>query len=150
MSTPIEPGTASSEPGDDPASATPTAQNRPGRRRSAVTDVGTDPDPRFTLANERTFLAWNRTALALMGGGLAVAQFLKVGIGGGRLILALPLIALGAATSLSSYLRWEHNERALRLNQPLPTSPLPRILAYGVAILAVAAIGLAVAQYASR
>ena len=103
MSTPTEPGTTSPEPSDDPTSATRTANDRPGRRRSAVTDVGTDPDPRFTLANERTFLAWNRTALALIAGGLAVAQFLKFGIGGGRLILALPLIALGAAMSLSSY-----------------------------------------------
>ena len=46
--------------------------------------------------------------------------------------------------------RWERNERALRLNQPLPTSALPRILAYGIVILAVAAIALAVVQYASR
>jgi hypothetical protein len=27
---------------------------------------GAEPDPRFTLANERTFLAWIRTALALI------------------------------------------------------------------------------------
>ena len=38
--------------------------------------VGRDPDPRFTLANERTYLAWNRTALALIGGGLAAGQLL--------------------------------------------------------------------------
>jgi putative membrane protein len=118
-------------------------------RSSGITDEGTDPDPRFTFANERTFLAWNRTALALIAGGLAVAQFLKVGIGGGRLFLALPLIALGAAMSLTSYRRWERNERALRLSQPLPASVLPQILAYGVAILAAAAIALAAVQHAS-
>ena len=33
---------------------------------------GTEPDPRFTLANERTFLAWIRTALALIAGGVAL------------------------------------------------------------------------------
>ena len=45
-------------------------------RRADLRAVGRDPDPRFTLANERTFLAWNRTALALIGGGLAAGQLL--------------------------------------------------------------------------
>jgi hypothetical protein len=33
-----------------------------------------EPDYRFTFANERTFLAWIRTALALIAGGVAVAS----------------------------------------------------------------------------
>ena len=45
-------------------------------RRTDLRAVGRDPDPRFTLANERTFLAWNRTALSLVAGGLAVVQLL--------------------------------------------------------------------------
>ena len=32
-------------------------------------DDGEEPDYRFTLANERTFLAWVRTALGLLAGG---------------------------------------------------------------------------------
>jgi putative membrane protein len=48
-------------------------------RPSSPPDEGTDPDPRFSFANERTFLAWSRTALALIAGGLAVSQLLKVG-----------------------------------------------------------------------
>ena len=36
---------------------------------------GTEPDPRFTLANERTFLAWIRTSLALLAGGIAIEAF---------------------------------------------------------------------------
>ncbi len=36
--------------------------------------VADPPDLRFVLANERTFLAWTRTALALIGAGLALTQ----------------------------------------------------------------------------
>ena len=41
-----------------------------------VHEEGVTPDYRFSLANERTFLAWLRTGLALVGGGFAVDQFL--------------------------------------------------------------------------
>ena len=37
---------------------------------------GREPDPRFTFANERTFLAWSRTALALVVAGLGIVQLL--------------------------------------------------------------------------
>ena len=37
-----------------------------------VFPAGREPDPRFTLANERTFLAWIRTALGLLAGGIGV------------------------------------------------------------------------------
>ena len=67
--------------------------------------VGRDPDPRFTLANERTYLAWNRTALALIGGGLAAGQLLDFDSRGERLIVALPPILLGLALALMSYRR---------------------------------------------
>ena len=81
--------------------------------------TGSDPDPRFTFANAPTFLAWNRTALALIAAGLAAAQFLKFNLHGLRLIIALPLIVLGAALALASYLHWGDSERAMRLRQPL-------------------------------
>ena len=110
-------------------------------RRVAAEDpsAGSEPDPRFTFANERTFLAWNRTALALIAGGLAVAQFFDEGSRGSRLAIAAPLVLLGAALALTSHGRWRANQRALRLGEPLPGSALPRVLAGGVALVGIVA-----------
>jgi putative membrane protein len=105
-------------------------------RRSDLRAVGRDPDPRFTLANERTFLAWNRTALALIGGGLAAGQLLEFDSRGARLAVSLPPIALGLVLALVSYRRWEANERALRLDEPLPGGGPPLLLAAGIAAVA--------------
>jgi len=106
--------------------------------------VGEEPDPRFTFANERTFLAWNRTALALIAAGAAAAAFLRSGLSEARLVVALPLIALGAVVALASYRRWERVERAMRLGRPMPYSSLPRVLALSVGIVAVIVAVLAV------
>ena len=100
-------------------------------------DQGHEPDPRFTFANERTFLAWNRTALALIGGGLAAAQLLHFDVEVLRLLVALPPVLAGAALGLASYRRWTANERAMRLGEPLPGSRLPGLLAIGVGVTAV-------------
>jgi putative membrane protein len=103
--------------------------------RTPLREVGEAPDPRFTFANERTFLAWNRTALALIGGGLAAGQLLDFQSEAVRLIVALAPIALGGAVALASYRRWEANERAMRLHEPLPGSA-PRWLAIALAGIA--------------
>src|SRR5689334_3402845 len=102
-------------------------------RRLPLDQVGEDPDPRYTFANERTFLAWNRTALALIATGLAVVQFLKIGVPSARLIVAVPLIALGAAIAVISLHRWDQRERAMRLRQPLPRARVD-IVGYGVGL----------------
>ena len=104
-------------------------------RRPDLNDVGEDPDPRFTLANERTFLAWNRTALALIGGGLAAGQLLDFDSRTARLVVALPPIALGLLLALDSYRRWEANERAMRLDEPLPGAGPPWLLSAGIAVV---------------
>ena len=83
----------------------------------SLRDVGEDPDPRFTFANERTFLAWNRTALALIGGGLAAGQLLDFDSEAVRLLVALPPVLLGGVLAVTSYRRWEANERAMRLGR---------------------------------
>jgi len=95
-------------------------------------DMGHDPDYRFSLANERTFLAWIRTALALNAGGLAVAGLLPQFAGLGRDLLAVALIGLGTVISVQSVIRWAKNEEAMRVDAPLPPSPLPTVLAIGV------------------
>ena len=104
-----------------------------------------EPDVRFTYANERTFLAWNRTALALIATGVAATQLLpEFHVPGGRRILGIPLIALGALVAVTSFTQWRANERAMRLRQPLPKSPMSLVLAIGIAVIAVIAIVLVI------
>jgi putative membrane protein len=102
---------------------------------------GTEPDPRFTFANERTFLAWSRTALALVVAGLGIVQLLPPfpGVPAGRHLLGLPLIALGAVLATTAYVEWVRSQRALRRGDPLPKSVLPWILAATVTGIAVIA-----------
>jgi putative membrane protein len=103
-----------------------------------------EPDVRFTYANERTFLAWNRTALALIATGVAATQLLpEFHVNGGRRILGLPMIALGAVVAFTSFRHWKANERAMRRGQPLPRSPMPLVLSIGIGVVAVIAVVLA-------
>jgi putative membrane protein len=102
---------------------------------------GSEPDVRFTFANERTFLAWNRTALALIATGVAATQLLpKFDVEFGRRLLGLPLIALGAVLAITSYRFWQRNERALRRREPLPRSPMPLVLSIGIGLIAIIAV----------
>ena len=104
-----------------------------------VADEGTEPDPRFTFANERTFLAWSRTALALVVAGLGTVQLLPPfpGVPAGRHLLGIPLFVLGAILAVVAYGEWVRSQRALRRKQPLPRSIMPWILAAAVAGMAV-------------
>jgi putative membrane protein len=115
-------------------------------RQPPLRDIGDEPDPRFTLANERTFLAWIRTALALVATGLAVVEFLDSQHLGVRLAIGVPLMLIGALISARTYGRWEQIERALRLNQPLPYATVPRWLGPAVAGVTVVACVLLIAR----
>ena len=99
---------------------------------------GSEPDVRFTLANERTFLAWIRTALALIAGGVAL-EVLGLALHPGlRLAASLVLIVMGMITPALAWLGWQRSERALRLATPLPGSLLGAIT--GVAVTVSAAL----------
>jgi putative membrane protein len=108
---------------------------------------GSDPDPRFTLANERTFLAWIRTALAVIAGGAAVALTGDALAAPLRHGLAVAFSATGAIIAGTAFRRWLRTERALRRAETLPPPALAPIMSYG---LALAATVLVVALFATR
>ena len=99
----------------------------------------TEPDARYTFANERTFLAWTRTALAFILAGLGIVQLLPPfpGVPWGRHLLGVPLIALGAGIAVVGYFQWAANQKALRRGEPVRRSPLPLFLAAAIGALAV-------------
>ena len=117
---------------EHPASA---PQQPDGRRRwpGRVFDVGDEPDPRFTLANERTFLAWIRTSLALIAAGVAIEAFVHDIPTALRRTVAVVLIVTGSVCSTAAFRRWMSSERAMRTGRPLPAPALAPLLAYGLA-----------------
>jgi putative membrane protein len=118
--------------------------SEPDRRRPrSVFGVGEEPDARFTLANERTFLAWVRTSLALVAAGVAVEAFLDDLPPAPRAVAALALIAVGVVAAAAAYRRWAAAERALRLGRPLPAPALAPWLGYGIAVGGVVLVALA-------
>jgi putative membrane protein len=133
------PMTDSPPPGSDGGGTEPGGTEPGGTEPGGTEPGGTEPDPRFTFANERTFLAWSRTALALVVAGLGVVQLLPPfpGVPWGRHVLGVPLIVFGAVVALAAYREWVISQRALRLGQPLARSVLPRLLAVVIAVMAV-------------
>ena len=101
-------------------------------------EEGTEPDYRFTLANERTFLAWIRTSLGLLAGGVAVRQLVDpFDVAGGRTLLALLAIGGSALLSAGGYLRWLGVQRAVRRGDPLPPARLLPVVTLGLLLVAV-------------
>jgi putative membrane protein len=101
--------------------------------------AGGEPDYRFTLANERTFLAWIRIALALLGGGLALHQFgTRIEPSWLRLTLSGGLVVTAGLLSIGAFFQWARYQQAMRLDQPLPRGPFIIGLAAAMVILALA------------
>ncbi|MEU8891824.1 DUF202 domain-containing protein [Streptomyces sp. NPDC048442] len=105
-----------------------------------IREEGDTPDYRFSLANERTFLAWVRTALALVGAGFAVDQFLPDLRWGVRVGMALALLAAGALCALRAVNHWVRCERAMRRGEDLPVTRFPTVLSLLVGVVAVAMV----------
>ena len=107
-------------------------------RRPKWFQEGQDPDYRFTLANERTFLAWIRTSLALLAAAVALVQLVPpFNLPGARTALGLIVAGDGLLISVLAYRRWSGNERAMRLGRSLPHSPMLALLAVSLGIIAV-------------
>lgn len=109
----------------------------PPRFPRSVFGVGTEPDARFTLANERTFLAWTRTALAMIAGGVAL-EVLGLDLHPHlRFAASLVLVISGIVLPVVSWFNWMSTEKALRRSLPLPHSPLGLLLAVLIVVVGV-------------
>jgi putative membrane protein len=99
-----------------------------------VYEEGDEPDPRFSFANERTFLAWLRTSLAFLAAGVAL-QALPVELPTtARRWLAMLFIVMALGSAASGWVRWARAERAMRRNEALPGSTITAVLVVGVTV----------------
>ena len=114
-----------------------TGQAPEGWRPRALRD-GEEPDPRFTLANERTFLAWIRTSLGLTAGAVAMEAFAGDEIPEiVRTPLACILLVLAAVLAIVAFRRWVRIEASMRHQRPLPMPQASILLVLGISIGAV-------------
>ncbi|MFC6086412.1 YidH family protein [Sphaerisporangium aureirubrum] len=104
-----------------------------------------EPDPRFTLANERTFLTWLSTSLALSAAGVAMAAVPRdVFVPWVRMALSVVLAVLATLAAVLAYPRWRRVQIALRRGAPIPALALAPVFGYGVAAVALLALVLIV------
>ncbi|WP_228255247.1 YidH family protein [Ornithinimicrobium avium] len=108
---------------------------------TAVYGTGREPDPRFSLANERTFLAWIRTSLALLAVAVAV-DALSLGIGPrAQALLAAVLALTGLAAAGHAWRGWARTETAMREDRPLPGNAAGVVVVAGVALAGLVLVG---------
>jgi putative membrane protein len=94
----------------------------------AVVREGGRPDTQAELANERTYLAWLRTGLALVAAGVAAERILPAeGIIWARQLIGVTLILAGVVTAALARRRWHSVDRALRGGRPIP-HPIATVL----------------------
>jgi putative membrane protein len=106
---------------------------------------GEEPDPRFSLANERTFLAWLRTALGLYAGAFALEALSLPASTGWRVAAAGVFLVLGTIAAVQAWLGWSATESALRRSRPLPGLAVGGLLVVGIVVAVVlVTIGLLV------
>lgn len=113
---------------------------------STQVDTPAEPDYRFTLANERTFLAWQRTSLGLLAAAVAVVQFMpELTIPGARHILGVAVGAMAILTAVAGLRRWAQVDRAMRDDKPLPRNTAPTYLTAALILMGLVTVGLAIA-----
>ncbi|HJB62500.1 MAG TPA: DUF202 domain-containing protein [Candidatus Microbacterium pullistercoris] len=104
---------------------------------------GGEPDPRFSLANERTFLAWLRTALAMYAGAFALEAIDLPAAPGWRVAAAGVFLVLGTICAVQALLGWARTETSLRRNEPLPGLGMGGVIVVGVLVaVAIVIIGM--------
>jgi putative membrane protein len=106
-----------------------------------VTSSGSHPDPRFSLANERTFLAYVRTALAVLAGGVAIFGYApdrRIALGAG-----LGLLVVGFVALIGGYVRWRHIDKAIADDRPIRASVLPIIITATLTVTVAVALAAA-------
>lgn len=136
---------APAQPPDTHPPDTQPPDTQPPERRSprSVYGVGDEPDPRFSMANERTTLAWMRTALSIVAGGIGLTSLTRLaGLSRVLDVVAIVMCVTGVGVAVAGVAGWRNRERALRCRLPLPA---PRALPWLAA--AVAVVGLALAAY---
>jgi len=117
----------------------------PGEQADSTPEV--EPDYRFTLANERTFLAWQRTALGLLAAAVAVVQLVpELSIAGARHVFGIILALLAILTAGMGILRWKQVDQAMRRDLPLPRHPTPVYLGVGLVVVGLLTVGLVIAK----
>ncbi|MCD2442582.1 DUF202 domain-containing protein [Agromyces sp. SYSU K20354] len=104
---------------------------------SALYRRGSEPDPRFSLANERTFLAWVRTSLALLAAGVALEALVVPISPGFRLAAAIVFVLLGVTAAVQAWVGWMRTEQALRESEPLRGPSVGLVIVVGVVLAVV-------------
>lgn len=124
-----------------------TNTSQPGEAQQQ--DGTVEPDYRFTLANERTFLAWQRTSLGLLAAAVAAVQFMpELPIHGMRHMLGAMVGILAMLTAGTGLQRWVQVDRAIRHGQPLPRPTTPVYLAVGLVMIGLVTVAVTVATTA--
>ena len=125
---------------------TPLAHNSSQPGHAQPQDGTVEPDYRFTLANERTFLAWQRTSLGLLAAAVAAVQFMpELPIHGMRHTLGAMVGTLAMLTAGTGLQRWVQVDRAIRHGQPLPRPTTPVYLAVGLVMIGMVTVVVTIA-----
>jgi putative membrane protein len=125
-----------------------TAASQPSEAQPQ--DGTVEPDYRFTLANERTFLAWQRTSLGLLAAAVAAVQFMpELPIHGMRHVLGAVVGVLAMLTAGTGLQRWAQVDRAIRHDQPLPRLTAPVYLTLGLVMIGMVTVALTLAAAAN-